>query len=145
MRTWASGDGAVRMTWTSSKGEQLPEPVTESDASEFLRGEAEKEKWDGWEIVCIQGGGMVLGVRLARAVRRPAGSHRKLVMGGQVYEYRYNERSSRESGAERNGRNTTFVLDGREVVSLDAVASLLFFLNHEADFRASGLETRETR
>ena len=78
-------------------------------------------------------------MKLARAVKRPAGSHKRLLMDGKVYEY------SQKDGATGKymAGNTTFMCDGAEVASLDVMASLLFFLNHELDFRASGLETRE--
>lgn len=138
LRTYASGDGSVSMVWEGSDGKALAEPVTESDASEYLDRYEAPEKWDGWEIVSVEGEGRI-SVRLARAVKRPAGSHKRLSMGGRTYEY------SQKDGTigKYMAGNTTFMCEGEEVASLDVLASLLFFLNHEQDFRASGLETRE--
>lgn len=138
LRTYASGDGSVSLVWEGADGKALAEPVTESDASEYLDKYEEAFKWEGWEIVSVSREGGT-SVKLARAVKRPAGSHKKLVMGGKVYEY------SQKDGAlgKYMAGNTTFVCVGEEVASLDVMASLLFFLNHELDYRASGLETRE--
>ena len=81
--------------------------------------------------------------RLAKPAKRPHHTSRKLVMGGVEYEYGVTESFRADKGMAHNGRNTTFFRDGAEVVDSEVSLSLCFFLNHEEEFRDSGLETRE--
>jgi len=137
LRTYASGDGSISLVWENMDSTALSEPVTESDVSEYLRDPEHGVKWEGWEILSVQGDGR-MSIKLARAVKRPFGSHKKLIMSGKTYEY-----SQKDGSQKYMAGNTTFICDGVEEANLDIMSSLLFFLNHELDFRASGLETRE--
>lgn len=154
LATYASGDGSISFSWTrdddrlhaeaSVSGTGLAEPVTESDVSQFLL-EEDASKWVGWDIVLLgerHDRRRVPDVRLARLVRRPFHTSKKLVMDGEEYDY---ETSGDGKPGELCGWKVSFFQEGREVVNLDVKASLMFFLRHEEDFRASGLETRETR
>ena len=135
---WASGDGSMSMSWVdAASGAQVQEAVTESDASEFLRVPENEARWRGWEIVEVSGR-----TRLARPCRRPAHTSRKLVMGGIEYEYSTGE-SFRRDLAEHTRANTEFKVGGEALMDSSEVLSLMFFLNHEDEFRACGHETRE--
>jgi len=126
----------VSLSWTAEDepGRRVLEPVTESDASEHLRLPENEARMAGWVIV-------VLGesaVRLARMVSRPANTSSRLLMDGREYEY------DLPDGRSSLGMwSVAFRFGGVEVRDPAVLASLCFFLRHEADFRASGLGTRE--
>ena len=143
LATCASGDGSVSFSWVEDREAglpetQVPEPVTESDVSEFLRDPLAEARWAGWDIVMVSGK-----PRLARAAKRPVHTSRKLVMDGTEYEYSVADTFRRDQGMSHTVANTEFRVDGFGVAGLEATLSLVFFLNHEDDFRASGHETRE--
>jgi hypothetical protein len=145
LATCASGDGSVSFSWVADRNSGMPEqqvlePVTESDVSEYLRDSLVSARWGGWDIVMLSGK-----PRLARLVKRPHHSSRKLVLDRLEYEYSTVVRRARGRivGIQHSSANTEFKTGGQAVADTEAILSLVFFLNHEEDFRASGHETRE--
>jgi len=114
LATWASGDGSVSFSWGTNayEGKHVPETVTESDVSEFMRDPLNENRWKGWEVVMLGGASGIPSPRLAKPAKRPHHTSRKLVMGGVEYEYGVTESFRADKGMAHNGRNTTFFRDG---------------------------------
>ena len=93
MSAYAPGDGSIDLVWVSDQnrnGEVLDEPVTESDASEFLRLPENEERWKGWEVIQFPGPGKrpeSAQVRLFQPVTRPFHTSKQLRLNGEVYDY----------------------------------------------------------
>ena len=156
LRSYAPGDGSIDFNWSLEKdqlGPSLDEPVTESDVSEWLRQPGNAGRYNGHVIIMLGRSsrpGVPYHVRVANRVERPFGSSNKLVMDDVVYEYRYH--GPTEPIAMYNSDNTDFYVveeglsrEDCKMENLSKVSSMCFFLNHEKDYEASGLDIRAAR
>jgi len=154
LSSYAPGDGSIDFVWVPNgnrNGECLSEFVSESDISEWLGTDEEKNKWHGWEIITI-GRASARHTpsmnRLAKSVIRPFHTSTKLKMGDVVYEYVYHGPVDPPDMYSSNNTDIYEVGDDRErikVRNIGIIMSLCFFLNHEKDFETSGMETRQRK
>lgn len=129
---YASGDGSISFSWRVA-GKSVEEPVTESDASEWLA--ANGEAFRGWDVceLGVVDKFLIPVVRLTRTVSRPKGSSRILLMDGVEYVY-YCSSDNPEGQIHYRPDNTRFRRSGSPSVeenSSELVLSLCFFLNNE--------------
>ena len=148
LRSYAPGDGSVDFVWTKegdAKGAALDEPVTESDASEWLRIDENSRRWEGWEILQLagpKGRPEFAPVRLVERVSRPKHTSKKLLFRGDTYEYVWHGEHGGD-GQTFTPQNTTFYDAEREAVrNADFILAMCFFLNHESEFEVDGFQTR---
>lgn len=152
LSSYAPGDGSIDFNWMSQKdpnGAVLSEIVTESDVSEWLNMKGNSESFENWDILEM-GSGVSVNVRLAHIVIRPFHTSAKLMMDGQLYEYKYHGPEQDKHGLKYyTTGNTDFYYeeDGRccKVKNTSILMGLIFFLNHEKDFERNKIGGRESR
>ena len=159
LRSYAPGDGSIDFNWSAENnqlGPALDEPVTESDVSEWLAQPGNKGRYNNHVIIMLGKGsrpGVPYHVRIVNRVERPFGSSNKLVMDDVVYEYRYHGRTDvAKDCITYSCSNTDFYVveeglsrEDCKMENLSKISSMCFFLNHERDFEASGLNIRSAR
>lgn len=151
LASYAPGDGSIDFNWVSENnpnGDVLEERVTESDVSEWLELPDNKRNFGDWLVLEL--GSIAPLVRIAKGVVRPFGTSKVLEMDDCQYEYVYHRDDENDEYASKyfHDENTDFYkIDGRKRRKMHSfeVLSLLFFLNHEDDFKKNGYETRRKK
>ena len=153
LKTYASGNGCIDFTWileNNKNGTVVPEFVTESDVSTYLRqlSEAGEHKWDGWDIFMFGYGKRPHPV-LVQAAVRPFGTSNKLIFQNEKFEYFWKDKYRKEQKQTNNIFNlVVFAKDLKENVIVENISirlGIFFFLTHEKDFENQGFIIRGTR
>lgn len=148
LRSYAPGDGSIDFNWVSfqdQNGAVLDEPVTESDVTEWLELDGNRERFSKWVILELgkgPKGAVPYSVRIAEIVQRPFHTSTKLEMDGVVYEYKYHGRTDQEHFHYYSSNTDFYISTGsrscKKVGNSGEILRLCFFLNNESDFERNG-------